>query len=78
MKKIMAQADGETGASESSTVSVRSKVLTKATIRVAERLGLGQADLAKVIGISASTASRMFSGGWTVPEHTKQWSWQRY
>ena len=51
----------------------RSRVLTEAVLRVASQLDLGQADLARVIGISASSASRMRAGTWTLPENTKAW-----
>lgn len=37
----------------------RSVVLTKATIRAAEQLGLSNSELASVIGVSASTVSRL-------------------
>jgi|SRR4051794_40311849 DNA-binding XRE family transcriptional regulator len=66
-------ASGATSASDSAVASTRSKVLTKATVRVAAQLGLGQAELAKVIGISPSSASRMSAGHWTIQEHTKSW-----
>jgi transcriptional regulator with XRE-family HTH domain len=36
--------------------------LTKATLRVAERLGLSQKDLGAILGISAATASRLSAG----------------
>lgn len=39
-----------------------SVVLTKATIRAAERLGLSQKTLAAVLGLSESAVSRMNSG----------------
>lgn len=52
----------------------RSVVLTKATIRVAEQLELGQGELARVLGISAPTVSRMFKGKWLISEkETKTW-----
>ncbi len=35
------------------------EVLTKATVRAAERLGLTHAQLASVLGVSASTVSRL-------------------
>jgi DNA-binding XRE family transcriptional regulator len=73
MEEKMAQTDGGSEASESAVATMRSKVLTTATVRVANQLGLGQAELAKVIGISPSTASRMFAGGWMIAEHTKSW-----
>jgi hypothetical protein len=64
---------GRPGRGELDAVAVRSQVLTKATIRVANQLGLGQAELAKVMGISPASASRMFAGSWTIPERTKSW-----
>jgi hypothetical protein len=52
----------------------QSVVLTKATIRVAEQLDLGQGALAKVLGISAPTVSRMFKGKWLILEKdSKTW-----
>jgi hypothetical protein len=51
----------------------RSRVLTKATIRVADQLGLAQTELAAVIGISSATASRMFAGNWVIQQDTKHW-----
>jgi len=52
----------------------RSLVLTKATIRVAQELELGQGALAKILGISAPTVSRMFKGKWLIAENDgKTW-----
>jgi hypothetical protein len=36
-------------------------------------MGLGQAALGKVIGISASTVSRMVQGRYRIEQNTKQW-----
>ena len=47
---------------DTTRATARARVLTKATHRVAVQLGLGQANLARVIGISPSTASRMYAG----------------
>jgi DNA-binding XRE family transcriptional regulator len=58
---------------EPAAAAARARVLTKATLRVAGQLGLGQSELARVIGISASTASRMHAGSWAIPEQTKSW-----
>src|SRR5450755_1417701 len=56
------------------TATKRSAVLTKATMRVAEQLDLGQGALAKVLGISAPTVSRMFKGKWLISEKdSKTW-----
>ncbi|WP_414656057.1 antitoxin Xre-like helix-turn-helix domain-containing protein [Ferrovibrio sp.] len=38
------------------------QILSKAVVRAAENLGLSQAMIAEVIGVSPSTASRLFSG----------------
>jgi DNA-binding XRE family transcriptional regulator len=53
----------------------RSVVLTKATIRVAEQLELGQGALAKILGISAPTVSRMFKGKWLIAENDRK-TWE--
>ena len=39
----------------------RAAVLTKAVLRAADRLGLSQQELAKVLGVSAASASRLRS-----------------
>lgn len=72
MKAPVAQSQAATRSSEAAARK-RSQVLTKATVRVAAQLGLGQIDLAKVIGISPATASRLHAGEWAIPAHTKQW-----
>jgi transcriptional regulator with XRE-family HTH domain len=41
-------------------------VLTKATIRAADRLGLSQKTLGNVLGLSESVVSRMRSGGYVL------------
>jgi len=49
-------------------------VLSKAVIRSAEQLGLSQAKLAKVLGVSPATVSRLFSGAYQLtPEKKKEW-----
>jgi hypothetical protein len=73
MKDVMAQAEGEERAEGSAVATMRSQVLTKATCRVALQLGLGKAELAKVIGVSPSSATRMYAGTWTIQEQTKPW-----
>jgi DNA-binding XRE family transcriptional regulator len=56
------------------TATKRSVVLTKAIIRVAEQLDVGQGALAKILGISAPTVSRMFKGKWLIAENdSKTW-----
>lgn len=48
-------------------------VLSKATIRAAEQLDVRQAQLAKVLGLSAATTSRLAAGTWVLPEDSKTW-----
>ncbi|QKV52659.1 antitoxin Xre-like helix-turn-helix domain-containing protein [Comamonas antarctica] len=47
-------------------------VLTKATLRAAEQLGLSSADLATVIGVSEATVSRLKSSGRAIQPQTKE------
>lgn len=48
-------------------------VLSKATVRAADQLGLRQAQLARVLGLSTATASRLAAGTWLLPEDGKAW-----
>ncbi len=48
-------------------------VLSKATVRAAEQLDLKQAQLAKVLGLSAATVSRLAAGAWRLPQGGKTW-----
>ncbi len=48
-------------------------VLSKATARAAEQLDVRQAQLAKVLGLSTATTSRLGSGRWALPEGSKAW-----
>ena len=52
----------------------RSRVLTTATLKAAELLGITQAQLAQVIGVSAPTVSRMKSGDYLLSPERKEWS----
>lgn len=52
----------------------RARVLTTATLRAAEWLGLTQADLGRVIGVSAPTVTRMKSGDYLLAEDRKEWA----
>jgi DNA-binding XRE family transcriptional regulator len=47
-------------------------VLTKATLRAAEQLGLSNAELAEVIGVSSASASRLKSGNRAIDPSTKE------
>lgn len=49
----------------------RGPVLTKAVLNAADRLGLSKADLARVIGVSAPTVTRMHAGAYTLDPASK-------
>jgi transcriptional regulator with XRE-family HTH domain len=48
-------------------------LLAKATVRAADQMGLRQGELAKVLGLSAATTSRLRSGAWQLPTGSKAW-----
>jgi hypothetical protein len=48
-----------------------SKVVTKATLRAADRLGIRNNALAKIIGLSEPTISRMQKGTYLLPTESK-------
>jgi len=48
-------------------------VLTQAVARAAERLNLSRALLAKVLGVSAATVTRLYSGDYRLDERRKEW-----
>lgn len=50
-----------------------SAVLTKAVARAAERLDISRASLAKVLGVSAPTVTRLYSGGYLLDQRRKEW-----
>ncbi len=58
-------------AAENPEVS-RESVLTKALCRAAEQLGLGQAHLASVIGLSTASVSRMYKGQYLLGLESKE------
>lgn len=51
----------------------RAQVLTGATLKAADLLGIKQSDLAKIIGVSAPQISRMRSGSYLLQEESKEW-----
>lgn len=51
----------------------RAAVLTRAVLRAAEALGLSNAVLARVIGVSPATVSRMSRGDYRLREGSKEW-----
>lgn len=48
-------------------------MLSKAVVRAAERLRLSQAQLARTLGLSPATASRLHAGSWRLSPDTKPW-----
>lgn len=48
-------------------------VLSKAVARAAERLDVSKALLAKVLGVSAPTVSRLYSGSYQLDPQRKEW-----
>jgi len=51
----------------------RNRTLSKATLRAAELLGLAQAELAPVLGLSRATISRMAAGTHVLTPGQKSW-----
>lgn len=60
-------------AGSTATAAEAATVLAKAALRAAEQLGLKQAQLARILGLSAATASRLAGGQWQLPADSKQW-----
>ena len=53
-------------------------VLTKAVVRAADRLGLSQRELAQILGVSESTASRLCADRYRLsPQRAKEWELAR-
>lgn len=50
-----------------------SSVLTKAVARAAERLGISRTVLAKILGVSPGTVSRLYTGAYKLDERSKEW-----
>lgn len=50
-----------------------SVVLTKAVARAAERLHISRTLLAKVLGLSPATITRLYSGGYRLDQRRKEW-----
>jgi Protein of unknown function (DUF2384) len=48
-------------------------VLSKAVVRAAEELDLRQAQLARILGLSAATTSRLAGGSWRLVPESKSW-----
>ncbi|MBK5937904.1 antitoxin Xre-like helix-turn-helix domain-containing protein [Halochromatium roseum] len=50
-----------------------SAVLSKAVTRAAERLDVSRSLLAKVLGVSPSTITRLYAGDYQFEQHRKEW-----
>ncbi|HZO22956.1 MAG TPA: XRE family transcriptional regulator [Steroidobacteraceae bacterium] len=48
-------------------------VLSKAAVRASEELGLRQTQLARLLGLSPATTSRLAAGTWLLPQDSKAW-----
>jgi uncharacterized protein (DUF2384 family) len=48
-------------------------VLTRAVTRAAEQLGLSRALLARILGVSPATVTRLYSGEYRLDERRKEW-----
>ncbi len=53
--------------------ALKGRTLAKATLRAAELLGLTQAELAPILGVSRATVSRIASGGYLLSPGQKAW-----
>lgn len=51
----------------------RSVILTHAVTETAKHLDIGPSDLAAIVGVSQSSASRMFNGSFYIKEGTPEW-----
>lgn len=50
-----------------------SAVLGKAVMRAADRLALSHALLARILGVSAPTITRLYAGGYRLDQRRKEW-----
>jgi Protein of unknown function (DUF2384) len=53
--------------------SAEAAVLSKAVVRAAEELDLRQAQLARILGLSPATTSRLAAGNWRLVPESKSW-----
>ncbi len=54
-------------------VSQKASVLTKAVARAAEQLGLSRSLLARVLGLSPATVTRLYAGDYQLEASRKEW-----
>lgn len=50
-----------------------SEVLAKAVTRAAERLDISRTLLARILGVSPPTVTRLYNGTYKLDEHRKEW-----
>lgn len=48
-------------------------VLSKAVARAAERLAISRSELAKILGLSPATVTRLYSGTYRLDSNRKEW-----
>ncbi len=53
--------------------SAAARVLSKAVARAAERLGVSRSLLAKILGVSPPTITRLYSGDYLLEQGRKEW-----
>ncbi len=58
---------------DSDTAPEAEVVLSKAVVRAAEQLGVKQTQLARMLGLSPATASRLTAGSWRLAPESKSW-----
>lgn len=68
-----ATAFGKRRAASPAVAGEAAPVLSKAVVRAAERLSLSQVQLARALGLSPATASRLSAGTWTLTPDSKPW-----
>ncbi|WP_022974827.1 antitoxin Xre/MbcA/ParS toxin-binding domain-containing protein [Nevskia ramosa] len=64
---------GKRRGAQPAAASEAAPVLSKAVVRAAGRLALSQVQLAKALGLSPATASRLNAGTWTLAPDSKPW-----
>lgn len=58
---------------DSDATHQRQRVLTQAVVKAADIMGLRQVVLAKTLGVSESSVSRMKTGDYLLKEQSKEW-----
>ena len=62
-----------TSAANDTAPAAAAVVLSKAVVRAAAQLDLRQVQMARLLGLSPATASRLFAGDWSLTEAGKAW-----